>query len=348
MANASTHGPLQGLRLDTPQELPGISAVEIGATDRVLWDGARLFGDGRMDEYRSYLKKLREVQTDSAYAINFGMLRIDGDKEAFEDLAVEYAVNLGKSPPTWLEAHTVKDKNAGQTSIVRVKSLTAENIVETTISLESPWPTVIDLSEVSKVDNTGIELYNDCLVERIARKDKTRIINGEKLLRGFVEKVKTGKVSENAAIWAFCFSYFRIVGDKASFDTMAAEYTAKGGAAQVWSDESWTDDRTVDDKLASGFTAGKTLSAVNVDFANRLVREGLVQQAVKKGEPIVVDFTNMKGGSIFDMAHVNAFLKTLLEHNAKVSFVNVNEIVLSLMRIIGVDKFAKVHTPGTT
>jgi anti-anti-sigma regulatory factor len=348
MVASTIAGPIQGMKLETPQEIPGISTAEIGVTDRVLWDGARLFGDSRTDEFRSYIRKIRDTQTDSGYAMGFGMLRIDGDKDGFEDLAVEYAVNLGKSPPTWLESHTAKEKQVDQTAIVRVKTLTQDTIIATTISLESPWPTVIDLAEVTKVDSTGIDLFNDCLSERIARKDKTRIINGEKLIRGFRDLLKTGKHNEHPLTWAFCFTYYKVLGEQAAFDGLIADYMAKGGPAIKWSDESWKDDRTIDVKIANGFTAGKTLSAVNIEFANRLIREGILGEAAKKNEPITVDFSSMKSGSIFDMAHINAFLKACMDHNAKLNFINVNEIIFSILKIIGVDKFVKISTPGTT
>lgn len=346
MSTKAQSTDVNGTRLNSNKDIVGISAIEIGVTDRISWDGVMLFGNSRMDEFRAYLKKARETQSEPAYAMNFGMARIDGDKDEFEEMAVEYAVHTGKSPPNWLSSHTAKEKKTEQVAVIRVKSLTSETIIETTINLESPWPSVIDLADVTKVDPTGLELYNDCLNERISRNDKTKIINGEGLVKVFEQRLKTAKITESNSYWQFVFTYYKITGEKDKFDVAMSEFAMKGGTPVAWTDAQWKENRDVESQLVSGFTAGKALSQVNAGFADRLIREGIVAEAIKKGDPILVDFSSMDEGNIRDSTSVNDFVKKLHDEKVKMHFVNVNEIISAMLHIIGINKFVRITTPG--
>jgi anti-anti-sigma regulatory factor len=339
---------LCGLLPDGPQDVPGITSVELGTTDRCQWDAACLFGAGRLDEMATYLERAREANNESAYHLTFGMLRLSGLQAEFENVAVEYAVNVGNSPPNWLEAHTLRQQAVGKVGEVIVRSLTQETIVEVTIKMELPWPCVIDLENVTKIDPLGLELFNDCLAQRLGRGDKTKIVKADKLVRGFMETVRQGTVKQNQAKWDFCFMYLRTRGDQQPYAELADLYKKAGGMPSVWRDNSWRDERDEAAKVQGGFTAGEGLADLNAAFADRLIREGLASAAAKSRQPIRVDFTKTRAGSLLDMTSVHAFVSKLLQEKVSIQFVNVNEIHAAILRMMGVDRSVKISIAGST
>lgn len=333
---------------------PGIRVAEFGHIDRLLWDANILFGQNRMEEVRALARIHQEKGLESGYGLAIALLRMDGNKKDFEDLAVEYAVQTGNSPPIWLDAHDKQEKAEAvpTRSMIKVTSLTVENIIETTIKMESPWPMTLDFSEVSKIDVSGLDIFQESLGGRIEREESTQLENVDRLLSNVIAKAKVAPYETNAGLWRFCFNCFRLMGKKDAFDDLAGDFVEKSGEDLP----AWKDMRDLEDVRAVvpkspvvlGFDVGEVLSVVSPVLMSRLAGLEAFKQAKSKDEQFALDFSNVKQWSIRDMAGVVHFLIECKRTKIKISFVNLNEMLFALMKGFSIDSHATLVVAGGT
>lgn len=324
--------------LQPSSENPSILVSVLGECDQLQWDSALLLGDEKMDDLRELVRSSHANGTESSYQLGLGLARLDGNKQLFEDLAVEYAVNLGVNPPTWIEQHGAPVGAAAQEDLVDVSSLSFESIIETTIKLESPWPVAISFAKATGGDEAGIELFNESLTSRIQRSLPTRIRQGGDFIDSLLDELRGGAVTSSSPRWNFAFTYLRFMGDAETYDALAAGLSKNGGEAPPY--ESIGDQASSAPEKKSNdegrFPSGERLSSLNLEFAQRILNSPRVQEKGAKQAVIVVDCAKLRTGAISDMFHLSAFVNHLQKTGCELRLENVNEVVCVIMRALGV------------
>lgn len=336
---------------------PSIRVAEFGAIDRLLWDANILFSQGRIEEVRMMAKTAQEKGQTSGYDLSISLLRMDGDKEAFEDMAVEYAVQTGNSPPVWLNAHDKQEQArvAPKRVELKVTSLLMENIIETTIKMETPWPLTLDFSQVTKMDESGVDIFQESLSARISRQESTKIENIDKILNNVIAKIKLAAYEGHEGLWTFSFNCLRLLGNRSLFDELCGDFVEKTGEdLPLWSDLRDPDDinpeisETSTHPVLVGFDVGDSLSEVNLNLLKRLVTNSAFNTSRKSNTPFILNFSSIRRWTIVDMAGVLMLLRQAAKDGIRFEFVNLNEMLFALMKAFAVDKQAKLAIAGST
>ncbi len=334
---------------------PGIKVTEFGHIERLMWEANILFSMGRTEEIRNLAKTSQEKGHEMGYELSMALLRIDGNKQDFEDMAVGYAVQTGNSPPVWLDIHELKKttESAPKRVEIKVASLLAENIIETTIKMESPWPLSLDFSEVNKLDAPGLDIFQESLAGRISRNEATKIKGIERILKNVIERIKAAPAEGNSGLWMFCFNVLKLTGEKSKFDDLAGDYVEKTGEdLPVWRDLRDEDEinppQAPQIATTMGYDIGDTLSKVSPSLLNSLSNVAEFKEAKMNGDSFAIDFSNVRRWTINDMVPVILLLQQAAKEKIRFNFINLNEMLLALMKGFGIDKRAKLVVAGGT
>lgn len=340
--STSTKKPPRHESLDS-----NVKVTEMGTCSRSAWDCFILFGAGRQDEFRALAKKVKEKGLDSGYTMLIGLARLDGDKTAFEEIAVDYAVQFGQSPPSWHEAHT-KKKNPNEGAIeTHVESFSIDNIVEVTVKMEIHRPLILNLSKVLKVDAAGIELFNEALAGRQARGVKTRMYNGDRLVEELISKLSLVQGKPHKSLWEFCFAYLRMNGNQKLFTSAMAQYVSIGGEQTPWQDLSEPAEEEETRAGTDQIHGPERLSGFNSTLADVFLKSAAGLKARESGR-VTIDMERTSMGSLIDAIAMPAFIKVLTDAKLKVSLVNVNEIFVAMFEALAIDQVVdSVSVPGT-
>lgn len=329
-------------------ESPHILVARLGATDQLRWDAAVMLGSGRMDELRAYIKDSQGHGSESSYSLGIGMARLDGDKESFDELAVEFAVNLGVNPPTWIEQHSRVIKTEVDINQIGVNSLEIESIVDATIKMESPWPIRLDFSKVTAFNMMGLELFNESMGSRLDRKLRTFVVGGNDLLNTLSDYVSVNPLSESKAAWGFIFLYLKLTNQPDVFDKNAKKYLALGGDQMVFENLAEKIEEKPEVKIENrGVPLGDKLSALNQEFARKILKSAGFEKFASGEYPVVIDFAQTRIASLVDIIPLSGFMVEMSSQNVRLEFANVNEIILGILRAIGVNEnCVKLSAPG--
>ena len=329
---------------------PQIKVIALGNCTRTVWDCLMHFGDGRVDTFKASVEAAKASNLEEGFMLAIGQARLDGNKEAFEDVAVEYATAFGNSPPDWIEAHTVVKKVKAQNTIIDVGNITEALAIETTIKMASPRAQVLDLSNTQKSDSAGLELFNDALQSRLDENSKTSVINGDRLVKHFLEKVRLIPSSQNPAVWKFIFHYCRLNNLKELFDQASSAIALAGGDLPKWLDLSDHDNVTKEAEYEPlGILVGESLSTINAEFAHMCLKTPQGILAVQEKRPLIFDMVKTKVGSLMDTAAVIGFSHVFQAEKIPVCVFNVNEIFIEMFKVMGINAVVQsMLPPGAT
>lgn len=325
---------------------PGVKVLEMGHCARSAWDLFVLFGADRMDEFKSLALKSKDKGLDSGYTMLIGASRIHGDKAAFEDIAVDYAVQFGMSPPAWFEGHTRQQQTGPSALEINVSNFSSDTIIETTVKMETPRPLILNLGHVHKVDAAGVDLFSESLNGRIAQGHKTKIVNSEKMTSDLVDKLVIISGKPHPVLWDFCFQIFRLTNAKTKFDQACTEYGKLGGHAPSWKNLAEPEEELKEVKSTTHFIAGKKLSEISVNAAKSFLATDAGARARESGHG-VIDMSMTVSGSLTDAIGVMSFIQCFREQKVKVSLVNVNEIFVLMFASLAIQNMVEsVSAPG--
>lgn len=318
---------------------PHILVGKLGISDQLYWDAAVMLGLGRMDELRSYIKEIHGHGSESSYSLGIGMSRLDGDKVTFDDLAVEFAVNLGVNPPNWMEQHSKAVKTEIDMNAIVVSSLVHDTIVDTTIKMESPWPIRLDLSKVADFSSIGLELFNESMNSRLDRKLKTIVTGGDDIFAKIHEFAKANSLQISKSAWMYMLSFLKLTNKSEIFSQVALEYMNAGGQQVTFENLAHKVEEKSEVKLQPrGIPLGDKLASLNQDLAQRIIKTAGFEKHIGTGLPIVIDLTLTKVASLIDINCLIAFFNEFSGAEVKFHFANVNEIILGILRAIGVNE----------
>lgn len=325
-----------------------VKVEKLGRCTRSSWEAYSLFGSGKYDELKSFAKKQIEKnsQNEESFTILIGIARIEGDQKNFEEIAIDYAMQFGRSPPAWFSGHDKKEEVVDNSITFAVDSFSTDTIIEIVIKLENPRDLTIDLGTVTRIDAAGIEIFQDALKSRLDRGEKTRMIRGDGLIKQFAAKLIPMKGKPIANLWEFCFSYYRINGKKELFDELAGEYAKLSGEFPKWKDLSERKVELVDARSYGDLKTPKNLHEVNEQLAIKFLSSNEGKEACAS-KMITIDMADTTSGSLQDAMEMSAFIQTLKKTGSHINMVNINEIVAEMLETLGLTSFVDgINFPG--
>ena len=327
---------------------PGVDVTHYGGCNRATWDCLLHFSSDSREVFKAHVEKAREQNVIEAHLMAIGLARLDGDKVAFEDAAVEYATTFDHSPPDWMEEHQSKKTEKVDTVAIQVQSLTMESIIEATMKMENPRPLIIDLGKAAKSDTMGIDMFNESLNGRIERNDPTKINNVDRLVTHYIDQIKKQPAKNHQGIWNFIFNCCKLSGSKKLYDLASKANEEAGGSPPKWENLAHEENQEASKQSQSkGIVLDGKLSTLNDQFARALFKMPEGTKALETKEPMIFDFVNIRQASLADARDIIHFTKVFQGLKVPFEFINVNEIIIEILKAIGIDQVAeKILPPG--
>lgn len=326
----------------------GIEVQEaLGGLAPELEEAAVLYANGKIGETAALLNRYLLDHPDNRdplpWYMLFDLYEASGQAEPFEDAAVDFAVKFERSPPTWSPRH--RPQVASQPAPVMVygeKYGSLERVKQARFMQEAEKAPYVrlDFSKTQAPDEDTAHALLDDIVRLNDLKKPIELIGGPGFSVRLDAARQGGRLTE--AGWFLLLAILQLLGRQDDFENIAVDYAV---AFEV-SPPSYTPPRDIP---ARSCGAAATTAASEDCFAlSGVIVPGNEGQflALKKfatGRPRVeIDLSQVIR---IDFAVIGMLLETLIELSqagCKVLFKNGNELVNTLLQIVGVNQFAMI------
>ena len=210
---------------EVAQANPGLCAV--------LENAALRFASGHGLDARRQLEEGIENDVDTklsvlAWLALFDLLQRQGDRAAFDKLALQYVVQFERSAPAWEvgDAPAASPRVVGGSIAVtgRVTASAATQIegIRRAVAKQTHGAR-IDLMSVIDFDDTGARLLANALAEARRSGLGLQILHGSKLDTVLANALKTGRAAGEGA-WLLSLELLQWNNDRAAFEDRAIEF----------------------------------------------------------------------------------------------------------------------------
>jgi anti-anti-sigma regulatory factor len=210
---------------EVAQANPGLCAV--------LENAALRFAGGQVADARGLLEEGVEHDSDTrlsvlAWLALFDLLQRQGDRAAFDRLALQYVVQFERSAPAWEadERQRAVPRVVGGTIAVtgRLSAASATQIegIRRAISRQT-HKARLDLISVTDFDDVGARLLSNALAEARRAGLGLQLQAGTKLGAALATALKSGRAAGEGA-WFLALELLQWTSDRAAFEDRAIEF----------------------------------------------------------------------------------------------------------------------------
>jgi len=337
---------------EVAQANPGLCAV--------LENAALRFAGGQTADARQQLEEGIENDIDTklsvlAWLALFDLLQRQGDKAAFERLALQYVVQFERSAPAWEAGEKpspVRRVFGGTVAVTgRLTAASATQIegIRRAISRQSHGAR-LDLASVTDCDDVGARLLANALAEARRAGLGLQLQAGTKLGAALTAAMKNGRAAGEGA-WLLSLEILQWASDRAAFEDRAIEFAV----AFELSPPSW-EPPPASPGAASGESLAPAASAVDASEPEMLKWSGVMAgslapqlgrlaDAMHAQQVIPVDISEVER---IDFVCAGALLNLINRIEAQrkaVQIVGASPIIRSLLLLIGVSPRHFVKKP---
>jgi len=334
------------------QANPGLCAV--------LEDAALRYAGGQTTDARQQLEKGIESDIDAklsvlAWLALFDLLQRQGDKAAFDRLALQYVVQFERSAPAWeageksSPARRVVGGTVAVTGRLTAASATQIEGIRRAISRQSHGAR-LDLVSLTDCDDVGARLLANALADARRAGLGLQLQAGTKLGAALAAAMKNGRAAGEGA-WLLALEILQWAGDRAAFEDRAIEFAV----AFELSPPSWEPPPASAD-APKGNAVAPAASTVDVSepemlkwsgvMAGSLVPQfGPLANAMQSQQVIAVDMSEVER---IDFVCAGALLNHINRIEAQrkaVQIVGASPIIRALLLLIGVSPRHFVKKP---
>ncbi len=346
------------------QWTPAQSSFEVAQANPglcvVLENAALRFAGGQIADARQLLEEGIENDIDTklsvlAWLALFDLLQRQGDKAAFDRLALQYVVQFERSAPAWEagEQPSLARRVFGGTVAVtgRLTAASATQIegIRRAISRQSHGAR-LDLASVTDFDDVGARLLANALAEARRAGLGLQLQAGTKLDAALTAAMKNGRDAGQGA-WLLALEILQWAGDHAAFEDRAIEFAV----AFELSPPSWEPPPASPD-AARGKTAAPAPSLVDTTEPGMLKWSGAMAGSLTPQLGRLADAMHVQQVVAVDMGEVEridfvcagALLNLInrIESQRKaVQIVGASPIIRALLLLIGVSPSHFVKKP---
>lgn len=310
-------------------------------------EAAMLYANGRASECRSLLERGSTLNLgkngEYVWLLLFDLYILLGERDAFENLALEYVVKFEKSPPSWspIQSSAAK-KGASGPSVVAFNAqlgVAAATQAEQALRFAQKSKRLrLDLSRVQQVDDEGARILLTLLQDLKGAAVEVSLVGASAFCDTLATRIETGK-KEKRECWLLMLSLFQIQGKQDAFEDTAVQYAvtfeesppsweASAMAAIATGDQEATDEGYV--------IQGEIVGGGSEAYA------GLQGYAANQSE-VLIEMSALKR---MDFVSAGMFLNVLsnLEVQGKSARLKgVNALIATLFSILGIDQFATIE-----
>lgn len=199
-------------------------------------DAAMLYANGRSEEAINLVKMFIEQSPneESLWLMLFDLYWASQQQQAFEQLAMEFAVKHEKSPPVWIQGDGFKlNANAGKTKrastgegqLFSLKGRLDQNMADRIGLLQeaaSKGAIQLDLSGITDVSADGCTLLQAALAKLHKQQYQLQIASGA--LIGLLQKYATDTPDSVPETWLLLMQLYQLQGKQIEFEDLAIEF----------------------------------------------------------------------------------------------------------------------------
>jgi len=340
LANASSESDEGGIEV---QEAGGGLVPEFE-------EAAVLYANGKVGEAAALLNRYLLDHPDNRdplpWYMLFDLYEASNQHEPFEDAAVDFAVKFERSPPTWAPRSQLKvasqpvplmsfGEKFGNIDRVKLQRFMME-------AREAPFVR-IDVSKCPAPDEEVARDMFDCLAQIDRLGKPVELIGGPGFAVRLAAAHQGGRLGDTA--WLLWLSSLRLLGKEADFEDAAVGYAVNFELSPP----------SYVPPLALPVRGGVTPGEVPADRVGRVFSlsgiigpgsETQLSALARFGEgrkQIDIDLAQV---TRIDFAAVGLLLETLInlaQGDRKIQFIEGNEMVNTLLKIVGASQFSAVH-----
>ena len=321
----------------------GIDVREVGGEITHAADEAAMaYAYGRIDEAVQILRGAIKVSPADprCWRMLFDLFRYADQRDAFEELAVNYAMTLERSPPNWEPAPNAESAVAARSGyLVLDPRLTAQNVAACREQCVDASPARLDFSRVREIGADACAPLIALLTD--LRKRRIRIEHaGTDALCESLQQVVAHLGAEAKQHWLLLLAMLQLADRPQEFEDLAIEYAIRFEE----SPPSW--EPGPENVPVSPMRMNKTQYSLsgNVSAANGEQIKGL-QTFATTHDPVELDLSTV---ARIDMAVIPLLMTTLvtvMHMGKRVVVRGPNEMVRVLFVLMGLHEFVDLPEP---
>lgn len=365
--------------LDVNSELLAgdIDAIEINTSggSSIIDETAILFSNGQLDAAEAVLRAgLRRDDlgsaTRTAWHMLFELVNQRGDRAAFEQLTMDYALRFENSPPAWMDYVAAPSARPAASAAprlpshngapsVRLPSLIDAGIVghlEQLRALTAAHAAVqLDVSDARSVDLAGASLLLRVLGAFKRSHRELTLVGAAGFAEVLSRAAESGRRDPSDAAWMLLLELQRMLNRQDAFEETAIQYcitfevsppsweppAANLKVAAASSAETTGAAAAVPD---GGAAAGSQLELRGVVDGDGEPNFGRLVAAAKNQQQVVVDCLHLRRLAFSAGSALLGTLQKIRKSGTSVELRNANTLVAALLHLLGVTAIAPVHT----
>jgi len=350
-----------------------IDAIEINTSGggSVIDETAILFSNGQVDAAESVLRTGLQrddlgAATRLAWHMLFELVNQRGDRAAFEQLTMEYALRFEHTPPAWMEyveapasrpaMNAAAPLAPGGGPVVRLPQSIDASIVAQLEKLRdltaAHAAVLLDVSDAQRVDITGASLLLRVLSAFKRSQRELTLVGAATLADVLARMVESGRRDPSDALWMLLLEVLRMLNRQEAFEEAAIQYCI---TFEV-SPPSWEPPAAslkvaaaVSGTAASieGTAAGQAFELRGMVDGDGEPHFGRLVAAARNQPNVVVDCLQMRRLAFSAGSVLLGTLQRIRRSGSTIELRNANALVAALLHLLGITAIATVHTRHT-
>lgn len=224
-----------------------VDAIEINTSGAgsIIDETAILFSNGQIDAAEAVLRAGIRADdlghaTQNAWLMLFELINQRGDRKAFEQLTMEYALRFENSPPAWFDyvetrarapqraPRAVAEPAVAAEPSVRLPEKVDAEVVRSLEELKKLATThaalTLDFSAVRSIDLVGAELLLRVVNAFKRARHELTLAGAEHFLGPLRGATEPGRRDASDALWMLLLEFLRVLDRQEEFDETAIQY----------------------------------------------------------------------------------------------------------------------------
>lgn len=281
----------------------------------------------------------------------FELYQIEGRRQDFEKLAVEYAAKFETSPPTWVtpDAPAVvapKPASKSSTTLTGVLNAKSQDALKLALKNAEKAPSMrLEVGKLTDVDDQGCGLLN-VVLRQMKKARKECVLGGaDKLAALVAKKTMVGERSHEQA-WLLLLDLYQQLGNQEAFEEAAVNYAVtfevsppsfempKNGPVAAHEADADAEAETDDAGCA---LEGVITAASDGAFAS-------IRSEAEISPEVIVDVSRLQRMDFVAATNLMNMVTALLAAQKKVRLIKASHLLAALWEVIGLDRVARIET----
>ncbi len=330
-----------------------------------LEEAAILFANGQMPAAEATLRHAITSGSlgsgsQQAWLMLFDIYLNTGQKDAFENMSLDYAAQFELSPPSWRE-RSKQSSDAAKTAVTGANVLFGASVdanlgkqfEQMKRAAANKKPAVLEFVSVQRIDSAGAAALLHAIETFKSGKHELVIANAAKMFEAAKLNIETGRRDENQSSWMLALEMLRAQGLNQKFDDMSIDYCVtyevsppswepmpawvRGDVVQA------TNTQIVASAEAAGEAGAFPMSG---EIIGRMQSElASLRVYAQERHDLVIDCRNLSRLDFVAAGELLNEVVTLRNMGKSVVFVEPNYLVLALMKVMGIHELADIRRP---